>query len=48
MGCTVVSVDEENATVLCACNHLTNFGVLVVSYQIHINTKIIVYSGEVI
>ena len=31
MGCKVLSVDEVNGIVLCGCNHLTNFGVLVVS-----------------
>ena len=32
MGCTVLSVDEDNEVVVCGCSHLTNFGVLVVSY----------------
>ena len=30
-GCVVAEIDEESGLVVCKCNHLTNFAVLVVS-----------------
>ena len=30
-GCMLVSVDDKDGVITCQCDHLTNFGVLVVS-----------------
>jgi len=32
-GCVVADIDEESGVVVCHCNHLTNFAVLVVSMR---------------
>ena len=29
-GCTLMSVDNDDEVIVCRCNHLTNFGILVV------------------
>ena len=33
-GCMLMSVDNKDGVVTCQCDHLTNFGVLVVSHSV--------------